>query len=145
MYGIVGEILAFHFLRAKFGEDIVTRGTWVSENRLRVLPLLPGEVETASDRYGWDFCFRAVRKDWHVEVKATIGDDESFELGISEIEAASRLAGSKTKLWHILRVRQVLSATPLFEWLPNPFDPDHRGLFQLDGTGARVTYVRERS
>lgn len=143
MEGIVGEMLAYYFLRAKFGEDAVPREAWVSESRLKVLPLMPGENDGTSDGYGFDFRFRAMSKDWQVEVKATIGDEEEFELGISEIEAASRLADHKTKLWRILRVRQVFSATPQFDWLPNPFDSERRELFRMDRTGTRLHYVRK--
>src|SRR5205823_2018796 len=61
--GMVGEMLAYHFLRAKFGEEVVTREAWVSENRLKILPLVPGEADKTSDGYGWDFQFRALAKD----------------------------------------------------------------------------------
>jgi hypothetical protein len=142
--GVVGEMLAYYFLRAQFGEAIVSRDAWVSENRLKVLLPVPGEAASASDSYGWDFFFRANGKDWHIEVKATTGDEEEFEMGISEIEAASRLAGSRTKLWCILRIRQALSASPQFDWLPNPFDEGHRSFFRMDRTGTRVSYARKR-
>ena len=65
-------------------------------------------------------------------------------MGISEIEAASRLAGNRTKLWRILRVRQVLTASPQFDWLPNPFELDYRSLFRTDRTGPWVSYMRKR-
>jgi hypothetical protein len=142
--GIVGEMLAYHFLRTHFGEDVVTREAWVSENRLKVLPPVPGERDATSDSFGWDFLFRVAAKDWHIEVKATSGDDENFEMGVSEIEAASRLAGSAKSIWRILRIRQVLSGSPKFDWLPNPFEPEHRSLFRLDRSSARVTYARKR-
>src|SRR5205823_1695348 len=110
---------------------------------LKVLPLVPGEADTTSDGYGWDFLFRALGKDWHVEVKTTAGDDEEFEMGVSQIEAASRLAGGKMRLWRILRVSQVLSPSPKFDWLPNPFEAEHRALYRIDRSGARFTYARK--
>lgn len=140
--GIVGEMRAFYFLRAQFGEDVVTRDTWMSESRSKVMPPLPGEVDTTSDGYGYDFCFRAKGKIWHVEVKATVGDDDEFEFGISEIEKASQLADDKKDIWRILRIRKVLSESPEYDWLPNPFDQQHRAFFRIDKSSARVHYAR---
>lgn len=65
-------------------------------------------------------------------------------MGITEIQTASRLAGNKTELWRILRVRDVFSASPKFDWLPNPFEAEHRGLYRIDQSGARVKYTRKR-
>jgi hypothetical protein len=144
LIGMVGEMLAYHFLRAQFGDEVVTREAWVSEARLKILPLVPGETDNTSDSHGWDFAFRALGKDWHVEVKATAADAEEFEMGVTEIEAASRLAGNKTKLWRILRIREVLSASPKFDWLPNPFEAEHRAYYRIDRSTARVTYARKR-
>lgn len=45
----------------------------------------------------------------------------------------------------ILRVRDALSDTPAFEWLPNPFEPDGRKLFRLEKAGMTVVYVRKKS
>src|SRR5689334_15387547 len=69
LVGIVGEIRAYHFLRAMFGKKVVTREAWVSEVRLKILRLVPGEADKTSDSHGWDFAFRALSKDWHIEVK----------------------------------------------------------------------------
>ena len=142
--GMVGEMLAYHFLRAEFGEEVVTREAWVSEARLKILPLVPGEADKTSDSHGWDFELRACGKYWHIEVKATAADEAEFEMGGSEIEAASRLAGSKTRLWRILRIREVLSASPKFDWLPNPFEAEYRAFYRIDRSTARVTYARKR-
>jgi hypothetical protein len=125
LVGVVGEVHAYRFLRAEFGIDVVTRDTWVSELRLQAIPPVPGESDATSDSHGYDSRFRHARKVWHVEVKATQGDDPQFDLGISEIEAASRFA-SKRQPWCILRVRNALSEKPAFEWLPNPFEEGFR-------------------
>ena len=142
--GIVGEIYAYRFLRADFGSDVVTRDAWVSENRLKVLPLVEGEPNDTSDSHGFDFQFRHRRRKWHVEVKATIADDPQFELGISEIRAANRLAREKGGRWRILRVRNVLSERPEFDWLPNPFEEGFRKHFRLHRGGMLVSYTPKR-
>ena len=142
--GIVGEIHAFRFLRAKFGKDVVTQDAWVSEIRLKVLPRVEGEPDNTSDSHGFDFQFRDHRRKWHVEVKATIADDPQFDLGISEIKAANRLARERGGRWRILRVRNVLSEQPGFDWLPNPFEEDYRKHYRLHSGGMRVSYTRRR-
>ena len=144
LVGVVGEIQAYRFLRAKFGKDVVTRDAWVSEIRLKVLPPVTGESENTSDAHGFDFQFRYHCKRWHVEVKATTGDDPQFELGISEIEAANRLARTRGGLWRILRIRNALSNKPEFDWLPNPFEGDFRKHFRLHGGGMMMSYVRKK-
>ena len=142
--GIVGEIHAYRFLRVEFGRDVVTRDAWVSENRLKVLPLVEGEPNDTSDSHGFDFRFRQRRKKWHVEVKATIADNPQFELGISEIKAANRLARERGGRWRILRVRNVLSEQPEFDWLPNPFEEGFRKHFRLHRGGMLVSYTPKK-
>ena len=142
--GIVGEIHAYRFLRAEFGSDVVSRDAWVSESRLKVLPLVEGEPNNTSDSHGFDFQFRHRRTRWHVEVKATISDDSQFELGISEIKAANRLARERGGRWRILRVRNVLSERPEFDWLPNPFEERFRKHFRLLKGGMLVSYTPRR-
>ncbi len=140
--GKVGEMHAWRFLRVSFGEEIVTLSAWVSGIRLEVRPPVPGEPHVCSDGLGYDFTFECDGKTWYVEVKATAGDDEQFQLGVSEIEAASRFTGDPKRLWRILRVRRALSAEPIFEWLPNPFEEGFRDHFRLKKASLRVWYRR---
>ena len=95
--GIVGEMHAYRFLRHELGIATVTPDAWVSEIRLKALPLVTGEPDNISDSYGYDFQFIHRRTRLHVEVKSTAGDEPEFDLGISEIEAATRLA--RTRGW----------------------------------------------
>ena len=144
LVGVVGEIQAYRFLRAQFGKDIVTRDAWVSETRLKILPPVTGEPENTSDAHGFDFQFRYHGKKWHIEAKATMGDDPQFELGISEIEAANRLARTRGGRWRILRIRNALSNRPEFDWLPNPFEGDFRKHFRLHRGGMMMSYARKK-
>ena len=144
LVGIVGEIHAYRFLRHEFGSEIVTPDAWVSEIRRQVLPPVPGEPDEASDGHGFDFRFSQRRRRWHVEVKATTGDDPQFELAMSEIQAATRLARGQGGRWRILRVRNALSTRPEFDWLPNPFQDKFKDRFRLQGGGMRVSYIREK-
>ena len=88
---------------------------------------------------GIQFNYR--RSKWHVEVKATAGEDLQFDVGITEIEAATRLARRGGK-WRILRVRNALSEKPEFDWLPNPFEDGFKEYFRLHQGGMRVSYSR---
>ena len=136
---------AYRYLRAEFGNDVVTRDAWVSEIRLRVLPPVQGEPDDTSDSHGFDFQFSHRRRKLHVEVKATTGDDPQFELGISEIKAANRFARARGGRWRILRVRNVLSDRPEFDWLPNPFEDGFRKHFRLHRGGMMVSYTRRKA
>ena len=144
--GIVGEMHAFRYLQKEFGGRSVRASAWVSESRLKVWPLLEGEKDEISDGYGFDFRFthRGIR--WHVEVKATKGDDTSFDLGISEIETATRIAGRRgnTWRWRILRVRRTLTAEPVIDWLPNPFEEGFQKHYRLHRGGMGVSYAPKR-
>ena len=142
--GIVGEIHAYRFLRKEFGED-VTSDAWVSEIRLKVLPLVAGEQDDTSDGHGFDFRFRYNRKTWCVEVKATSGDDTQFDLGSTEINAATRLARKRGWRWRILRIRSTLSERPEFDWLPNPFEEGFGKHFRLRRGGMMVSYAHKKA
>ena len=47
--GIIGEMHAFRFLRKEFGGRSVRARAWVSESRLKVLPLVDGEPHEIND------------------------------------------------------------------------------------------------
>ena len=104
------------------------------------------QSDETSDGYGFDFRFSHGGIRWRVEVKATRGDEPSFDLGISEIQAATDIARRRSdKLrWRILRVRNALSRHPEFDWLPNPFEDGFRNRFRLHQGGMLVSYVRRR-
>ena len=144
--GVVGEMHAYRYLRKQFGGRAVQARAWVSETRLKVFPPVQGERDETSDGYGFDFRFshRGIR--WRVEVKATRGDEPSFDLGISEIQAATDIArrGIDNLRWRILRVRNALSQQPEFDWLPNPFEDGFRNRFRLHQGGMRVSYARRQ-
>lgn len=131
LVGIVGEMHALRFLRAKFGIDT---SAWVSESRTKVVPLLDSEEDVTSDSLGYDFRFTHDQMTWCVEVKATTGDGTGFELPSSELKAATRIAPRRNERWRILRVARALTKQPVCYWLPNPFEP---------GPGERLRLLRQ--
>ena len=144
--GTIGEMHAYRFLRKEFGGRSVRPAAWVSETRYKVIPLVDGESDEINDGHGFDFRFghRGIR--WYIEVKATKGDNLSFDLGISEIKAATRIArqSSDNHRWRILRVRNALSEEPQIDWLPNPFEKGFEKKFRLHRGGMVVSYSRLR-
>ena len=144
LVGKVGEMHAYRFLRKEFGTDVVTLDAWVSGNRLELFPLVEGEPNKTNDGLGCDFRFNHDGKQWHVEVKATAGQDTQFDLGISEINAATRMSSEvRGEIWRILRVRGTLTTQPEFDWLLNPFNELSKGFFRLHNGGMKVSYVRK--
>jgi hypothetical protein len=72
------------------------------------------------------------------EVKATSGDGTEFELGTSELRAA-RAARKGT--YRTLFVRHALEpARRQLLVLPNPLEPEHRGLFAQANSGVRLRF-----
>ena len=139
--GIVGEMHAYLYLQKEFGQHAVTPDAWVSANRLKALPLVEGEPNRTDDSLGFDFRFGSDDARWHVEVKSTMGDDQQFELGTSQINEATRLAaGEPNNRWRILRIRDALSCQPKFEWLPNPWHDGFAKHYRLLKGGMRVSY-----
>ena len=142
--GIVGEMHAYRYLQKEFGHHAVTPDAWVSANRLKALPLVAGEPDRTDDSLGFDFCFRSNDVRWHVEVKSTMEDNQQFELGITQINEATRLAkGEPNNRWRILRIRDALSCQPKFEWLPNPWHDGSARHYRLLKGGIRVSYFRK--
>lgn len=138
--GIVGEMLAWRWLQARFGEMTVPVSAWISGIRGEVNPVLPGEQ--LSDQAGYDFTFQYEEQTWKVEVKATSDEDSTtFDLGSSQVREASRVAGLADEFWAVLRIRGALSEVPIFEWLPNPFSATHRQHYRLSRAGMKISYT----
>lgn len=136
--GLIGERIAFEWLRRHDRTGLVDETCWVSRNVRFVF-----ESQVGDDGLGFDF--RVPRKKGAVmyEVKATGGPAGQIELGESEVRAAQELAGSKT--WRLLIVEHALSDEPRVHMLPNPFSTDARGLFRIDGRGLRLNFRLEGS
>ena len=147
LIGVIGEIHAYRYLRKQFGGRAIRARAWVSKSRIGVLPLVDGERDETSDGHGFDFRFNHDGVRWHIEVKATKEDESSFNLGISEIEAATTIARRRSNRWRwrILRIRNALSREPAFDWLPNPFEDGFRKHYRLHQGGMIVSYRRRRT
>jgi len=101
-----GEMHAYRALQNSYGADVVTPSCWKSENSRystrRTRPTMDTDATSL---------FRRVEIHY-IEVKATQGDDNSFELGSTEVELAIDKANRRKESFHILHVVNALSETP---------------------------------
>lgn len=139
LVGLTGEVHAFRMLQKTYGPLVVTPSSWVSENSLHVYP-----DNKASDALGYDFSVALPGRIYRIEVKSSIGEDQNFILGSSEISLALALARKtrrRREAFLIMHVSNALSLTPSFRLLPNPYDSRYGSLFIIDDASARVRYT----
>ncbi len=137
---LAGEIRAYRWLLATYG-PAVGPDCWLSSLGVHAFP-----ANTSDDGAGCDFRLKIPDSKFtlHLEVKATPGEEEAFELGSSEIELAREVLSSRRRkkdLFRILHVLDVFSPTPTPVLLPNPYDPNQR-VFRIDEGGVRMRYRR---
>jgi hypothetical protein len=142
LVGLAGEIFVYQMLQQRYGSDVVSSSSWVSENSKYVFP-----HNQADDGRGCDFAFTVKGKLHRIEVKSSSGDDESFTLGSSEISLAMELASKKRgrrEVFMLIHVKNALSKTPQAVVLPNPYEANSAGLFSIEKADARVRYRPQR-
>jgi hypothetical protein len=135
LIGLAGEIHAYRVFQKTFGLSVINPSVWISSNSATVFP---GNL--VDDGFGCDFVFENEGKKYHVEVKATEGDDEAFELGSTEIRHAVEVANMKKLKFVILHVTRALSTKPDFRLLPNPYDSKSQKLYRIEEAGLRIRY-----
>ena len=131
--GLVGEMVAFHWLKARDPSGVVDASCWKSGNCRFV-----SEGATGDDGLGYDF--EVPRRGGPVmyEVKATTADAGMIELGETEVRCAQQF--SRSDRWRLLIVEDVLSETPRIHMLPNPFRHESRSLFSFVGNSVRLRF-----
>jgi hypothetical protein len=131
--GLVGEYLAFQWLKHHYGSD-VNDDSWKSSYRNYVLGGTAG-----SDSLGYDF--EVIRKHTTLmfEVKASSSERAEIELGETEVNRAQ--LNHRNNRYRILYIANVLDPKRRYiRVLPNPFSDRGRGLFRLAGTGLRYQF-----
>ena len=136
--GLVGEYLAFQFLRRRHGE-FVDETCWVSENRARFF----GEDE-GDDTAGYDFCVKTPQAEWLYEVKSSLEDTGEIELTANELRIASSVSKDGRRRYRIFYVPFVFSPDQWFVLeLPNPMGEATRSRFRVVGRGSlRLRFER---
>jgi hypothetical protein len=135
LIGLAGEIHAYRVLLKTYGPGVLNPSCWISENSLRKFP-----QNKVSDNYGCDFEVRREGKTYYIEVKATEGEEESFELGLSEIRRALEVANKRNARFLILRIIKALSTEPEFQFLPNLYDKQYQRSYDIQNAGLRIRY-----
>lgn len=137
LVGLAGEIHAYRVLRKKYGSTIVNPSSWISENSTFKFP-----GNSVSDDYGCDFKIKHSKKTYFIEVKATQGDEEVFELGLSEIRRAVEVANRRKEKFIIFHITDALSDSPKFRFLPNPYDKKYSKLYRIFNAGLKIQYQK---
>lgn len=134
--GLTGEMIAFYWLRNK-ERSPVDETCWKSSY---VSFAFPGTL--GDDGLGYDFAVPRAEGQVLYEVKATTSEHAGMiELGESEVATAQEFArGKKRDRWRLLVVEYVLSTEPRILMLPNPFNPQSRGLYRFVGNGVRLRF-----
>ena len=135
LIGLAGEIHAYRALTKKYGIGVVGPSCWKSDYSRYIFP-----ENFTDDGLGCDFVIRDENRTYFIEVKATQREDESFELGSSEVELVIDKAGKRKELFQIIHVNNVLSENPLFRILPNPYDKRHKNKYRFQDAGLRIRY-----
>lgn len=138
LVGLAGEIFVYQMLQQRYGSDVFSSSSWVSENSKCVFP-----HNQADDGMGCDFAFTVKGMLHRIEVKSSSGDDESFTLTSSEISLAKELASKKRgrrEMFMLVHVKNVLSTSPQAVVLPNPYESKSACLFRIEESDARVRY-----
>jgi hypothetical protein len=132
--GLVGEAIAFAWLRRHFGAEHVS---WVSTNRAYYLH----DGNPGDDSRGYDFHVTAGRNPIFIEVKASTGDPGQFELSEGEVEFAR--SKSKTSMYRVMYLANVGTPEDLvLLMLPNPLAVRVKDRYRVVSAGTKYAFSR---
>ena len=138
MIGRLGELIVYHWLKGRFPNQDID-AAWVSQNGNDQLGRSGG-----SDGLGFDFEIEYRNQTWQIEVKASVGDQQRFEMGESEVRAAREAArprsGTRYVVVYVANPHDPANAH--IDVLPNPMSPEADGVLDLLGEGVRFGFRR---
>ena len=140
MIGRLGELVVYHWLKERFPNQEID-AAWMSENGNLQLGRSQG-----SDSLGFDFKLEYRRQTWQIEVKASLGDHQRFEMGETEVRAAREAARPRSNTRYVV----VYVANPHdpaiahIDVLPNPMSAEADGMLDLLGEGVRFGFKRRQ-
>lgn len=137
LIGRLGEIAVYHWLKNILPKQDID-AAWLSENG----GLLTGRA--CDDSLGHDFEVSYNKKIWKIEVKASLEDPQSFEMGETEIKAARAAARFRSGIQYKIAYVSNLSDPPNLsvEMLPNPMTEEGESVLELLGEGIRYGFKR---
>ena len=137
LIGRLGEFVVYHWLRKILPKQDID-AAWQSENRL------PLTGRQGDDSLGFDFEVSYRNQLWQIEVKASLEDSQSFEMGATEVRAARIAArtrsGVQYKIAYVSNISD--SSKTTIEMLPNPMTEEGERVLQLGGEGIRYSFSR---
>ncbi|AXX98609.1 sacsin N-terminal ATP-binding-like domain-containing protein [Profundibacter amoris] len=137
LIGRLGEIAVYHWLNKILPKQDID-AAWRSENG----GLITGRA--SDDGLGYDFEVTYNKQFWQIEVKASLEDPQSFEMGETEIKAARASAKFRSGTQYKIAYVSNLSDPPNLsvEMLPNPMTEEGEGVLELLGEGIRYGFKR---
>lgn len=139
MIGRLGELVVYHWLKERFPNQDID-AAWVSKNGDAQLGRSQG-----SDDLGFDFRVEYRKQTWQIEVKGSLGDQQRFEMGETEVRAARDAARPRSNTRYVV----VYVANPHdpgtvhIDVLPNPMSTEADGVLELLGEGVRFGFKRQ--
>lgn len=138
LIGRLGEMVVYHWLKRILSKQDID-SAWVSENGA----LITGRE--GNDGLGFDFEVSYRNQIWQIEVKASVDDPRSFEVGETEVRAARLAArprsGVQYKIAYVSHVAE--PAQTNIEMLPNPMTDEGAHVLELRGEGIRYSFDRK--
>ncbi|KAB7672557.1 sacsin N-terminal ATP-binding-like domain-containing protein [Bacillus sp. B1-b2] len=131
--GLAGELVIFNYLKKNNLKDFRPEW-WKSENSLTIY-----SDNMVSDSLGYDFEIRQSNKTYHIEVKATVGNDFSFNMGTSETQKAFDDSKKRNVEYMIAFITNVFE-NPEIYWLPNPYSNKGKSVFNIKDAGVRISF-----
>jgi hypothetical protein len=137
MIGRLGELTVYQWLRDRLPKQNID-AAWKSNNAF----LFTGRV--GSDNLGYDFEVSFRNQLWQIEVKASLNDPCSFEMGESEVRAGRAAARTRSGVQYWIAYVRNLSepAQTQVEMLPNPMSEEGEAVLNLLGEGLRYGFRR---
>ena len=137
LIGQLGECAVYHWLRKILPKQDIDNA-WQSTNKTQITGC------SGDDGLGYDFIVSYRKQKWQIEVKASLGDPQSFSMGETEVRAAREAARSRSGVqYRIAYVSNLSNTKPIdIEMLPNPMTEEGGRVFQLRGQGIRYGFKR---
>jgi Domain of unknown function (DUF3883) len=137
MIGRIGELAVYQWLRDRLPKQNID-AAWKSNNAF------PFTGRVGSDSLGYDFEVSFRNQLWQIEVKASLSDPCSFEMGESEVRAGRVAARARSGVQYWIAYVSNVSdpAHTRVEMLPNPMGEEGEAVLNLLGEGLRYGFRR---
>lgn len=134
LIGFLGECAVYHWLKTRFPKKDI-ESSWKSKNRERLY------TEAGSDSLGYDFHLEYDRKNWFLEVKASLQNPMMFEMGETEVDKAKECAVLGKGEYTVIYVSNIEDPSRMkILVLPNPLSEEGKRVFGHPKEKFRYTF-----